>query len=120
MIVKRKFSAAHQLRGYQGKCENLHGHTYGVEVHFSANELNELGLAADFKELKSIIDAHLENYDHALLNQVPPFDRENPSAENLARAIFQALETEMPSGISLARVVVWESEDAGAAFVNGQ
>ena len=104
------------MRGYQGKCENLHGHTYGIEVTARAETLDDIGLAADFKELKRIIDGLLENYDHACLNQVAPFDRFNPSAENLARVIFQALQPALPAGISLYKVMVWESENAGAAY----
>lgn len=116
LIVKRKFSAAHQLRGYKGKCESLHGHTYGVEVRIGAEKLNEIGLAVDFKELKKIIDEMLERYDHRLLNDVPPYDRENPSAEVIARTIYQELKPGMPEGAVLLRVTVWESEDAGAAY----
>ena len=114
-LIKR-FSAAHQLRGYQGKCEALHGHTYKVEVLVRAPELDEIGLALDFKQLKKILEEVLAPYDHAFLNQVPPFDQINPSAENLARVIYHSLKEQLPEKTSLARVLVWESEDAGAAY----
>ena len=116
LTVRRRFSAAHQLRGYKGKCECMHGHTYGVEVRVRAERLDEVGLAVDFKELKRKIDALLDNYDHALLNEIPPFDKINPSAENLARVIYVSLKDEMPNGVSLSGTMVWESEDAGAAY----
>jgi len=116
LVVKRKFSAAHQLVGYKGKCENLHGHTYGVDVFVRADELDQAGLAVDFKELKKAIDGLLDDYDHRLLNEVPPFDEINPSAENLARVLYQALKDRLPRGVSLSMVRVWENEDAGAAY----
>ena len=119
LAVRRKFSAAHQLRGYQGKCEALHGHTYQVEVRVRAEKLDHLGLAVDFTELKRLIDDRLERYDHHLLNEVPPYDQINPSAENMARVIYEALQKDLPAGVSLWRVAVWESEDASASYFEG-
>lgn len=116
LTVKRKFSAAHQLRGYEGKCENIHGHTYGLEVFVQAEKLNELGLAADFKEIKRIVDQIIERYDHCLVNEIPPFDQLNPSAENMARVFYRELKDKLPDGLALSRVMVWESEDAGASY----
>jgi 6-pyruvoyltetrahydropterin/6-carboxytetrahydropterin synthase len=114
--VRRRFSAAHQLRGYAGKCERLHGHTYQVEVVVRAEQLNAIGLAVDFKELKAVVDELLESYDHRLLNEVPPYDEVNPSAENMARVIFESLAGELPAGVTLVGVKVWESEDAWAYY----
>ena len=116
LIVKRSFSAAHQLRGYKGECENLHGHTYRVEVFVRAEKLNDIGLAVDFKELKKDIDALLDGYDHRLINEVPPFDKINPSAENMARTVYESLKDGLPDGVALSRVLVWESDAAGAAY----
>ncbi len=116
LVVRRKFSAAHQLRGYEGKCEALHGHTYAIEVYIRAEKLNNIGLAVDFKKLKEIIDNVLERYDHSFINQVPPFDEQNPSAENMARVIYGEVNKDLPEGAALARVMLWESEDAGAAY----
>jgi 6-pyruvoyltetrahydropterin/6-carboxytetrahydropterin synthase len=116
LTVRRKFSAAHQLRGYKGKCEALHGHTYAIEVYLRAGELDNIGLAVDFKELKKIIDGVLERYDHSFINEVPPFDEENPSAENMARVVYGEIKKSLPENVSLSRVMVWESEDAGASY----
>ena len=116
LAVTRSFAAAHQLRGYKGKCENLHGHTYRVDVCVRAEKLNDLGLAVDFKELKKIIDALLDRYDHHLANEVPPFDRINPSAENMARVFYDELAKSLPPGVALSKVTVWESEDAAATY----
>ncbi len=116
LTVRRKFSAAHQLRGHEGKCEALHGHTYAIEVYIHARELDNIGLAVDFKDLKNIIDGVLERYDHSFINEVPPFNEENPSAENMARVVYGEIKKGLPAGVSLSRVMVWESEDAGASY----
>ncbi|MFO8056345.1 MAG: 6-carboxytetrahydropterin synthase QueD [bacterium] len=116
LAVKRRFSAAHQLRGYKGKCESLHGHTYLIEVFVRSEELDRTGLAVDFKELKKVIDGELSRYDHAFLNELPPFDKDNPSAENMARVIYGGIKKGLPEAVFLSRVLVWESEDAGAAY----
>jgi len=114
--VTATFSAAHQLVGYRGKCEALHGHTYRVEVRVRVDELDEIGLGLDFNDLKKRIDKILEGYDHAFLNEVPPFNEINPSAENLARVIFETLAEDLPDGATLHQVRVWESENAWATY----
>lgn len=114
--IKRSFSAAHQLRGYQGKCEALHGHTFAVEVRVRAAELDALGLAVDFKDLKTILDRLLDQFDHRYLNEITPFDRINPSSEHLAREIYLKVKPEVPAGVSLVAVKVWESEEAWAEY----
>lgn len=117
LTIIRAFAAAHQLRGYQGKCEDLHGHTYRVEVKVKAGFLDEVGLAADFSVLKQKTDAVLELWDHKFLNEIPPFDRINPSAENIAAEIYHRLEAscnDIP--VTMAAVTVWESENACATF----
>ncbi|MBX5479157.1 MAG: 6-carboxytetrahydropterin synthase QueD [Pyrinomonas methylaliphatogenes] len=92
VMIERNFSSAHQLRGYKGKCENLHGHNYKVEIYARGRKLNEIGLLVDFAELKAAADEVIERLDHRNLNEIPPFDRElNPSAENLARYILEQI-----------------------------
>jgi queuosine biosynthesis protein QueD len=116
LIVKRKFSAAHQLNGYNGKCEALHGHTYGLDVFIQTDKLDDIGLGIDFKILKEDIDAFLDNYDHHLINEVPPFDRINPSAENMAKVFYEEIGKIVPKGAKLNKVIIWESLDAGASY----
>src|ERR671910_2525738 len=88
VMIERNFSSAHQLRGYKGKCENLHGHNYRVEIYARGSELNNIGLLVDFVELKAAADEVVQYLDHRNINELPPFDAElNPSAENLARYI---------------------------------
>jgi len=108
LIVKRRFSAAHFLEHYRGKCEHMHGHTFLVEAHFAADALDRSGIAIDFSELKRYLKEMLP--DHKVLNEV--LDG-SPSAENLARHFFRQIRSDYPS---LKRVVVWESEEAGAAY----
>ena len=91
-MIERNFSSAHQLRGYQGKCENLHGHNYKVEIYARGSELNNIGLLVDFVELKEAADELVTYLDHKNLNELEPFVAEqNPSAENLARFMLERL-----------------------------
>ncbi len=105
--VQDKFSAAHFLREYKGKCEKVHGHTFRVEVEVEARELDASGIGLDFTRIKRRLAEVLP--DHALLNEVFPF---TPSAENLARHFFEVLRPDFP----VTAVTVWESDDASATF----
>jgi 6-pyruvoyltetrahydropterin/6-carboxytetrahydropterin synthase len=90
VMIERNFSSAHQLRGYKGKCENLHGHNYKIEIYARGRELDNIGLLVDFGELKEAADEVVLYLDHRNINELPPFDVElNPSAENLARYILE-------------------------------
>ncbi len=90
VMIERNFSSAHQLRGYRGKCENLHGHNYKIEIYARGKELNHIGLLVDFVELKEAADEVVTFLDHKNINELPPFDDQlNPSAENLARFILE-------------------------------
>ena len=92
VMIERNFSSAHQLRGYKGKCENLHGHNYKIEIFAKGAELNNVGLLIDFVDLKTAADDIVKYLDHRNINELPPFDEElNPSAENLARFILEFL-----------------------------
>jgi 6-pyruvoyltetrahydropterin/6-carboxytetrahydropterin synthase len=105
--VRDRFSAAHYLREYQGKCEKVHGHTFQVEVAIKITELDKTGLGIDFAVIKQKLDSVLP--DHTLLNDLFDF---NPSAENLARRLYQDLKKFFP----VQSVTVWESDDASAAY----
>ena len=92
VMIERNFSSAHQLRGYRGKCENLHGHNYKIEIYARGKELNNIGLLVDFVELKEAADDLVTYLDHKNLNELEPFVTEqNPSAENVARFILKRL-----------------------------
>ncbi len=113
------FSSAHQLRGYKGKCEELHGHNWKVEVKISGRKLDDIGLLVDFTVVKEILKKNLDELDHKFLNQVPPFDTMNPSSENLARHLFEKISPALPEGTSLTAVSVWESERSKATYYPG-
>lgn len=92
VMIERHFSSAHQLRGYKGKCENLHGHNYKIEIYARGRELDNIGLLVDFGDLKAAADEVVQYLDHRNINELPPFDEElNPSAENLARYILERI-----------------------------
>lgn len=118
--VEQHFDAAHSLRGYQGKCEALHGHRFRVVVRVKASKVNDIGLAYDFTDLKRHLGEILNRFDHTNLNDVPPFDKINPSSENIARAIYDELKLVLKEApVSLSSVWVWESPDSGVEYSEG-
>ena len=117
IIVEKHFDAAHFLRGYQGKCESMHGHRYRVVVKIEAEKLNDIDLAYDFTDLKRHLKDILELYDHTCLNDVPPFDKINPSAENIATTIHNELKEKLSADtVKLTSVEAWESPGQGVAY----
>ncbi len=117
LMVESSFAAAHQLRNYEGNCENLHGHNWRVQLTVCTGQLNNIGLGIDFKLLKKVLGTYLDELDHTNLNQLPPFSQENPSSENIARWLYQKLsQDENLQGVKVLRVTVWESEHACASY----
>ena len=116
LTVRASFSAAHRLREYDGNCERLHGHNWQVEVSVASERLDDRGIALDFRAIKAAVNDLLSGLDHRYLNEVQPFDRLNPSSENLARYLFEEMERKVPAPARVARVTVWESEDARADY----
>ena len=115
--IERHIDAAHYLREYQGKCEALHGHRYRIIVKVESPELDEIGLAYDFTVLKKQLDDIIARYDHTCLNDVPPFDRINPSSENIAFTIYSELAPKLDGDpASLSCVEVWESPDSWVSY----
>lgn len=117
--VEDHFSSAHQLREYQGKCENIHGHNWKVKAILASEELDSLGMVLDFTILKKKLREVTDLLDHKMINQIPPFDRINPSAENIAFYIYEkirlGIETEYPK-IKVYQIDVWESEKSCASY----
>ena len=117
VTIKTGFSAAHQLRYYDGKYENLHGHNWIAIVVVAAEDLDEIGLGIDFVQLKKRTNDILKKLDYQNINKVPPFDKQNPSAENIARWVFKELETQINTGsVRVKRVEIKEFEECGAAY----
>ncbi len=116
--VEHTFAAGHALRNYRGKCENVHGHNYRVQVIVRGEQLDQTGMLADFVELKRLLRAISEPLDHIFLNDIEPFREVNPSAENIARYICEkmteGLRVENP--VEVAEVKVWETDIQSATY----
>lgn len=112
------FAAAHQLRNFGGKCEQLHGHNWKVEVTIRGEDLNDEGLLIDFQELRDTTNGILEGLDHSFLNELPAFKDQNPSSENIAVHIFKELRNRLNDNhIDITKVTAWESDSACASYI---
>ncbi|MGC8657629.1 MAG: 6-carboxytetrahydropterin synthase QueD [Desulfomonilaceae bacterium] len=118
--VISSFAAAHSLRQYKGKCERLHGHNYRVHVTARSSAPAGDGMVIDFGDLKAATNEILDRLDHRFLNEIEPFDKEEPSAENIAAFIFQEIELRLNErGSLLYSVGVWESDTSVARYIRG-
>ena len=111
-----QFSAAHNLRGYRGRCEELHGHNWKVEVSVSGKKLGKTGMLMDFKKLKIRLNKVLDKLDHKYITRLAHFKRINPTSENIAKYIYQSLKAQTPD---LKSVTVWESDNSSASYYGG-
>jgi 6-pyruvoyltetrahydropterin/6-carboxytetrahydropterin synthase len=116
IMIEDRFAAAHQLAGYEGPCENIHGHTWKVQVFLKGQDLGKTGMLFDFKEAKIILKDILKDFDHKNLNEVRFFTKENPTAENIARTICEAFKNKLPKNIIMDKTTVWESEATCATY----
>lgn len=112
VMVRLNFSSAHRVEDYPGNCERLHGHNWIVEIYAKSNTLDELGMVIDFRVLKEKASKVVSLLDHQLLNELPYFKNLNPTAENIAKFIYDELKKE----ISISKVIVYESEDSCALY----
>jgi 6-pyruvoyltetrahydropterin/6-carboxytetrahydropterin synthase len=116
--VISSFAAAHNLRDFRGKCENLHGHNWKVEVVLRGTSLEGNGILIDFGEVKAATRKALEEVDHKYLNELPFFLQNNPSSENIARFLFERLSAKLNTETKrLHSVSAWESTDACATYM---
>ncbi len=118
IIVRQRFSAAHQIEGYPGDCSELHGHNWMIELCIGVSELNELGMALDFRRAKEILGEIIGKLDHTFLNDNPFCAGGNPTAERIAELIYNGVTGKVPDGVSINSVTVWESENAGVRYSN--
>jgi 6-pyruvoyltetrahydropterin/6-carboxytetrahydropterin synthase len=122
VAVEETFAAGHALRGYQGKCENTHGHNYKVRVVLAGEKLDSVGLLYDFVELKRRMDEVIRALDHKFLNDLPPFTEQNPSAENIAKYFYDELSRLLaasPNGAALREVTIFETDATTATYRPG-
>lgn len=118
LTIITQFAAAHQLRGFHGGCEQLHGHNWKVEVTVRGPRLGPDGLLMDFQEIKAATREALEALDHRFLNEIPWFREKNPSSENIARELFEVLARVLNrEGVEVYRVTAWESDTACASYL---
>ena len=119
LTVRGEFEAAHFIDGYAGKCQRLHGHNWSVEAVVRGRELDRLGILIDFKVLKAELNRVLDVLDHRYLNELDAFSTINPTAENLARYVFEQLSTSeiFSSGSArLASIKVHESPRSSVVY----
>ena len=117
IAVESHFDAAHFLRGYRGRCEALHGHRFRVVARVSAAKLDDAGMAYDFTEMRKHLNDILDKFDHTCLNEVPPFDENNPSSEHLATIIYRELRAKLSGApVSISGIEVWESPQSCATY----
>ncbi len=115
--IDYSFAAGHSLRNYKGKCENVHGHNYKVRVTVTGPGLNSTGLLMDFVELRGAVRELVNRLDHQYLNDLPPFDRINPSAENIAKYFYDGLSPQITgAGVKLESVNIWETDTSFATY----
>ena len=118
VTIEQTFAAGHALRNYHGKCENVHGHNYRCQVTLEGAELDHTGLLMDFVALKRTLQSVIDRLDHQWLNDLPPFDKINPSAENLAKYFYDRVNEGVKPGVPvrISEVCVWETDTSSAAY----
>lgn len=117
--VEQTFAAGHALRNYKGACENVHGHNFKVQVTIEGERLDDAGMLVDFLDLKQSMRDVIARLDHVFLNDIPPFDVKNPSAENIAEYFYGELDRRLagnPIPVKIREVRVWETDIQSAAY----
>ena len=116
--IVTQMAAAHQLREFSGKCENLHGHNWKIEIYVTGQELGSNGILIDFKLVKDSANKIIQDLDHTFLNDLKPFEGINPSSENIARFVFSSLSRELNTDqLKVSKVTAWESDSACATYM---
>lgn len=121
VTVEHSFAAGHALREYKGKCENVHGHNYRIQITVEGEKLNRIGLLVDFVEVKRVLREVSARLDHQFINDLEPFTVINPSAENIAKYFYDQIneglqleDAETP--VRIAQVKVWETDTSIAVY----
>lgn len=113
IAIEDTFDAAHCLRGYEGSCRRLHGHTYRVRAAFRFGSLDETGMALDFRRAKGVLREVLNYMDHQYINELPEFAIQNPTAELIARTVYDKLRDK---DVPVHSVSVWETPNSCATY----
>lgn len=118
--VVSDFASAHSLRDYPGDCQRLHGHNWKVEVEVIASKLDEIGMGIDFKQMKHITKGVTDKLDHRYLNEIEPFDKINPTAENIAGYLYKQISEKLNTAHAKVKaVILWETERACVRYTEG-
>ena len=118
VAVEQTFAAGHALRNYKGKCENVHGHNYRVQLRILGDELDKTGLLIDFGDMKRILREIIAILDHQFINDIEPFTTLNPTAENMTKWFYDEVMRRLPadSNLTIGEVKVWETDIQYAAY----
>jgi len=118
VTIEQTFAAGHALRNYHGKCENVHGHNYRCQLTLAGEQLDDTGLLMDFVELKRVLLSVIDRLDHQWLNDYPPFNVLNPSAENIAKYIYDEVRQGIRAadGVRIESVRLWETDTSSATY----
>ncbi|MEM8994491.1 MAG: 6-carboxytetrahydropterin synthase QueD [Acidobacteriota bacterium] len=122
MLKEFGFAAGHHIPDHPGKCQHLHGHNYRTRVFLRADDLDSMGMVYDFGRLKVLMNEIVGPFDHRVINDIPPFDERNPTAENIAAYIYwevedRLAEDETAAGrVKVAKVELWENQTCCATY----
>ena len=117
VYIETHFSAAHALRGYPGDCARLHGHNWIIQVYVRCRELDDIGIGIDFRVIKENVKDILQGLDHFNMNELPAFQEDNPTSENIAKYLYRELSKRIDSDqVKLSKVKVSETPNAGAFY----
>lgn len=114
--VKGDFSAAHRICDYPGDCSNLHGHNWKVQIVIASSNLDELGMACDFRKAKEILKGALDKLDHSYLNDIPDFKGKNPTSERIAKTFYEKISGQLPEHLNLQSVEIFESDTSSVEY----
>ena len=115
LSIKGDIASAHFLRGYQGRCKDLHGHTWKIEVRMIRQELDAIGMVADFAIVKKQLKEFLMTLDHVCLNDLPYFKEHHPTTENIAKYIYENF-AKVIHPLKIKNVQVWESDTSSVVY----
>ena len=116
LSVEKMISSAHQLNKYEGPCAHIHGHNWKIKVFVQSESLEKSGIALDFSDLDQLLLQIVEPFDHQLINTIPPFDKINPTAENIVKYIYDRMKSMLPDQVSLKNVSIWETENYSVSY----
>lgn len=115
--ITTDFSSAHSLRDYPGDCSRFHGHNWDIEISVCSKALNKIGMAIDFRKIKEKVKIVTKRLDHRYLNDIAPFDKINPTAENIAKYIFEEVEKLINDDVEIKQVTIWENKTSAATYL---